>query len=104
VSAKLFVLAFFANLALSPLALARDDAPTYWRVIDVAKGEFLNMRQEPSLDAKIIKRIPADTRRIKDLGFEPLPRFPEAGRYWHHIEFEGTAGWASRIYLQRDVD
>jgi len=99
---------------LASTSFATADGPDCWRVRNVAKGDFLNLREKPSVRTAIIARIPRDARCLKSKGEiadaagrivedsdeAPFPKNFSA--HWRKIEFDGKIGWAAVRYLGED--
>ena len=106
-SAVLFGCAAVATLG----GFAQDGGPDYLRVSGVSPGSALNLRAQPSIEAPIIGRMPANSDGLRNLGCSGGLSFAEyqnasaaeratgARRRWCRVEFRGTEGWAAGWYL-----
>lgn len=109
-----FVLILTLLWLLSDHARATADGPDCWRVRNVAKGDFLNLREKPSVRTAILARIPPDARCLKSKGeiADASGRIVEDSEdasfpknfyaHWRKLEFEGKIGWAAVRYLGED--
>jgi hypothetical protein len=94
-------------------AYATADGPDTWCVKNVKKGDFLNLRNKPSLAGSIIGRIPPGTCDLKNAGpcvgrnsATPEPDAPEGELpklHWCPIKWNDKRGWASLIYLEEHL-
>jgi SH3-like domain-containing protein len=78
-----------ASGPLAPRARAADDAATY-RVVDVERGDVLNMRAGPSSAYSVVGSIPPTEGGIRVIG---------ACRDWCNVEYKGVSGWVYHRYL-----
>lgn len=109
-------LAIGAGLSLglvAGLTLAEADGPDFYAVRDVARGDVLNIRAEPSPHARKIGEIPPDGTCIRNLGCkgglslqeltELSPAEQERRRHqnprWCKVEYRGITGWVAGRYL-----
>jgi hypothetical protein len=107
------VLALAILLASGPRAAA-DGGPDYWAVTGIAAGGVLDIYAEPSLAAPKLGAVPADGRKLQNLGCINEPTYQEwlamseeerrlaAERRWCRIRYGGVAGWVRGIYLRED--
>lgn len=65
------------------------------RVINVRKGDLLNLRAQPSAHAAILIGIPPDTRGLTDLG--------EHKNAFRLIEFLSAAGYVHEAFVATDI-
>jgi SH3-like domain-containing protein len=72
-----------------PRARAADDAATY-RVVDVERGDVLNMRAGPSSAYSVVGSIPPTEGGIRVIG---------ACRDWCNVEYKGVSGWVYHRFL-----
>jgi uncharacterized protein YraI len=70
-------------------AFAVDEAATY-RVVDVERGDVLNMRGGPSSAYPVVGSIPPGEGGIRSVG--PC-------REWCQVEYKGVSGWVYRRFL-----
>jgi SH3-like domain-containing protein len=70
-------------------ALAVDEAVTY-RVVNVERGDVLNMRAGPSSAYSVVGSIPPAEVGIRSVG--PC-------REWCQVEYKGVSGWVNRRFL-----
>ena len=85
----LFCLLLLSAAAAVQHASAVDGAATY-RVVNVERGDVLNMRAGPSSDYSVIGSIPPTETGIRLVG--PC-------RDWCQVEYGGVSGWVNRNYL-----
>jgi hypothetical protein len=108
-----------AVLALAVGALGPDpvgaeaDGPDYFRVIDVAADDVLNIRAEPRAGSEKVGEIPPGADCVRNLGcqgglsFEEYTTLTEeekaarlkANPRWCQVEYRGVVGWAAGRYL-----
>jgi hypothetical protein len=108
-----------AILALAVVALGPDtvgaeaDGPDYFRVIDVAADDVLNIRAEPRAGSEKVGEIPPGADCVRNLGcqgglsFEEYTTLTEeekaarlkANPRWCQVEYRGVVGWAAGRYL-----
>ncbi len=95
-------------------ALAEADGPDHWKVVGVAAGDVLNIRQEPSGKSAKIGEIPPNGTCVKNikcvggLTFEEFTTLSEAEKNkikkerprWCYIEYKGLKGWVAGRYLR----
>jgi uncharacterized protein YraI len=102
------------SLALSAgAALAEADGPDFYRVIDVAADDVLNIRAEPDPGAAKVGEIPPGADCVRNLGcrggltlqeFTTLSEAEQAERLrqnprWCQVEYQGVTGWVAGRYL-----
>lgn len=76
--------------------LPREGLPlTYFRVINVAPNDTLNLRAAPSASAEIVRRLPPDLRCLAHDGLE---RDNGATR-WRRVKTSSASGWVSAAFL-----
>lgn len=87
------VLSFCALLlfaaALVPHASAVDGTATY-RIVNVERGDVLNMRAGPSGGYSVVGSIPPAETGVRLVG--PC-------REWCQVEYKGVSGWVNRSFL-----
>jgi hypothetical protein len=113
---RIGVLAAGLSVATAPLSLtasAETDDPEYFRV-NMKPGSTLNVRKDPSLKAKKIGALTAETNGIVNLGCHVgMPylewrnsttaiRKVETRRKWCNIQYNGMVGWTAGQYLEAD--
>ena len=98
-------------LLVSANALADATGPDFYRVVDVAPDDTLNMRLGPSADVSVIAEIPHDGDGLANLGcigglsFEEWSNATEAERRaslkkrWCLVGYERTIGWVAGWFL-----
>jgi hypothetical protein len=91
-----------------------DGGPDYWAVTGIAVGHVLDIFAEPSLEAPKLGAIPADGRKLDNLGCINEPSYQEwlamseeerrkaAERRWCRIRYRGVAGWVRGKFLRED--
>lgn len=97
----------------SAFAVAEADGPDFYEVRGVASDDVLNMRAEPSPEARKVGEIPPSSRCIRNLGcqgglsfreFTELSPAEQAERQraqprWCKVEYQGVTGWVAGRYL-----
>jgi uncharacterized protein YraI len=73
----------------APHALAVDEGATY-RVVNVERGDVLNMRAGPSSGYSVVGSIPPAEVGVRAVG--PC-------REWCQVEYKGVSGWVNRRFL-----
>ena len=105
---------FTALLLATHSALGTADGPDAWCVQNVKKGDFLNLRDKPSLAGKVIGLIPPETcglkstgacvgRNDKDSTESDAPKGPLPRLHWCPVKWDDKAGWVSIIYLREEL-
>ena len=74
---------------LSEPAAAHEDGHTY-RVVDVARGDVLNLRSGPSAAYPVVGAIPPGGRGVRLVGH---------CRPWCPVSYNGASGWVNPAYL-----
>lgn len=111
-AAAAFLVMTALGLAPAP-ALGEADGPDFYRVVDVATDDVLNIRAEPHAASARIGQIPSGADCVRNLGcrggltFEEFSTSSEPERAerlrqnprWCRIEFEGVTGWVAGRYL-----
>lgn len=107
----ILVLAFL--LAILPSAGA-DGGPDHYRVVGVAPGASLILRAEPDPNAASLGTVPADARRLRNLGCQggpsllewermtPTQREAARLRRWCRVGWQGVDGWLPGVHLVED--
>ena len=107
------VVALLIGALLDGTVSAEADGPDYFRVIDVAADDVLNIRAEPRAGSEKVGEIPPDADGVRNLGcqgglsFEEYTTLSEeekaarlkANPRWCRVEYEGVVGWAAGRYL-----
>ena len=89
------------------------DGPDWFRVVDVAADDVLNIRAEPSAGSEKLGSIPPGSDCVRNLGcrggltleeFTTLTPEQQAARLrenprWCKVEYEGATGWVAGRYL-----
>ena len=70
-------------------ASAADGAATY-RVVNVERGDTLNMRAGPSSAHSVVGSIPPSEAGVRLIG---------TCREWCQVEYKGVSGWVNRRFL-----
>ena len=98
---------FMANSALPDAT-----GPDFYRVIDVAPDDTLNMRTGPSADFPVVAEIAHDANGVANLGCTgaltpeewssatQAERREAINKRWCLVGFERTVGWASGRFLE----
>jgi uncharacterized protein YraI len=93
--------------------VAEADGPDFYVVRGVASDDVLNIRAEPSPEARKVGEIPPGGRCIRNLGcqgglsfreFTELSPAEQAERQrshprWCRVEYQGVTGWVAGRYL-----
>ncbi len=113
---RIGVMAAGLSVAIAPLASTASadvDNHEYFKV-KMKPGATLNVRKDPSLKAKKIGALPAETDGIVNLGCHVgMPylewrnsttaiRKVETRRKWCNIQYKGMVGWTAGQYLEAD--
>ncbi|MDQ4136987.1 MAG: SH3 domain-containing protein [Pseudomonadota bacterium] len=80
-------------LAASP-AVARQEL---YRVVGIARGDQLNIRERP--DADVIGAIPPNTRRLQGFGCTDNTPSRQA---WCRVKYNGVVGWVRETFIRYD--
>jgi uncharacterized protein YraI len=103
-----------AILAASSLRASADGGPDHWAVTGIAAGGALDMFAAPSPEAPKIGAVPANGRKLDNLGCINEPTYQEwlamseeerrqaAERRWCRIRYGGVAGWVRGKFLKED--
>jgi uncharacterized protein YraI len=89
------------------------DGPDWFKVVDVAADDVLNVRAEPSAGADKLGAIPPGADCVRNLGcqggltfgeFTTLTPEQQAARLkdnprWCKVDYRGTIGWVAGRYL-----
>jgi hypothetical protein len=107
------VLAVVILFAPEPRAAA-DGGPDHWAVSGIAVGHVLDIFAEPSSGSQRLGAIPANGRKLDNLGCINEPTYQEwlamseeerrqaAERRWCRIRYHGVAGWVRGKFLKED--
>ncbi|MGT2488597.1 SH3 domain-containing protein [Methylobacterium oryzae CBMB20] len=76
---------------LAVMASGSAQAQQTLRVIDTAPNDVLNVRELPTLDARIVGVIPPDGRGIVPTG--------ERNGNWVFVRYRKVEGWVSRRFV-----
>jgi hypothetical protein len=103
-----------AILSASEPRAAADGGPDYWAATGIAVGGVLDIFAEPSLEAPKLGAIPANGRKLDNLGCINEPTYQEwlamgeeerrqaVERRWCRIRYRGLAGWVRGKFLKED--
>ena len=92
-------------------ALSEASGPDYYRVVDVASDDVLNMRLGPSADHPVVFELPYDANGVANLGCTgglALEEWTEATqeereaskkRRWCLVGYDRTVGWVAGRFL-----
>ena len=96
----------------SPVSVGADaDGPDFFRVVDVASNDVLNIRTQPTARSAIIGIIPPNGNGIQNLGCQgglsyaqwqsasPAEREAARKRVWCQIYYRGVKGWVAGWFL-----
>ena len=107
------VLAFAILFAPEPRATA-EGGPDHWAVSGIAAGHVLDIFAEPSSGSPRLGSIPANGRKLDNLGCINEPTYQEwlamseeergqaAERRWCRVRYRGVAGWVRGKFLKED--
>lgn len=70
-------------------------ADQWWRVVNVAADDVLNMRAEPDPDTRIVGTIPPSADRVHSAGEDASYQ----GRRWLRVTYAGASGWVNTHFL-----
>jgi uncharacterized protein YraI len=87
---------FIAILLLS--ALSAQSPPTFYRVVGVARGDNLNIREQPDAESDLIGQIPRDAR-VRGFG---CTRDTRSGISWCRVKYGAVVGWVRERFVRRD--
>jgi uncharacterized protein YraI len=105
------VVALLGSLGVALPALAQADGPDFFRVVNVAGNDVLNMRTAPSASSRIVGIIPPGSTGVRNLGCQgglsfaqweratPAERAAAARQRWCRVDYRGTLGWANGRFL-----
>ncbi len=94
---RLFPKGCFAYQAQNCLSTTpRRESTRYFNVVDVTYNDVLNMRESPNPKARIVGKIPPDSRCITYLGQD---RFQLTNR-WIKVRYRDSTGWVNAHYLK----
>src|SRR6185436_11082753 len=79
----------FCAAAIVPHASAVEGTATY-RIVNVERGDVLNMRAGPSSGYSVVGSIPPEETGVRLVG--PC-------RDWCQVEYKGVSGWVNRSFL-----
>jgi len=97
-------IAVLASLAGGPAALA-DGGPDFYRIVGVAPGAVLALRETPSTEGRTLAELPAGSDRLRNLGCTgqatlaeweaaaPAQRETLRQSRWCRVEAAGLTGW-----------
>ena len=108
---------FFLIVFVLPFRLhATADGPDFYRVINVKKGDSLNLRSRPSEKSSILLKIPFNARGISnevktaDKTGKIIPE-SDAGQLngsskpvWREVTYANTKGWVNIRFLAVDSE
>ena len=82
-------------LAAAPAA-ARSEL---YRVVGIAPGDQLNIRDRPDANADVVGQIPPNTRRLQGFGCTDDTPSRQA---WCRVRYKGTVGWVRETFIRYD--
>jgi hypothetical protein len=106
-------LAIAILFASDPRATA-DGGPDHWAVTGIAVGHVLDIFAKPTTGAPKLGAIPADGRKLDNLGCIHEPTYQQwlamseeerrqaAERRWCRVRYRGVAGWVRGKFLKED--
>lgn len=110
---RIKVLLFLLLITSSLILHAEADGPDYWQLRNVEKGAVIIIRQQASINAAEIGRIPYGARCIRNSGckgglnFEEFTTLSDVEKQqilkqrprWCHISYKKYTGWVEGRYL-----
>ncbi len=72
-------------------------APDTYRVVGVARGDMLNIRERPDPESDLIGQIPHDGRRIRGFG---CTDDTENGTAWCRVKHGAVVGWVRQKFVR----
>lgn len=104
----------FCLLAASGASRAEPDGPDYFRVVNVAADDVLNVHVEPSASSRMVGAIPPNANGVRSFGCEGGLSFSEwekasaaqreaaNHKRWCRISYKDVEGWAAGRFLAED--
>ena len=86
-----------ALLALT--VLAAQSAPITYRVVGVARGDMLNIRERPDPNSDLIGQIPHDARRVRGFGCTDET---ENRTTWCRVKHGAVVGWVRQKFVKAE--
>ena len=80
------------------MALPAQSPPTFYRVVGVARGDGLNIREQPDAESDLIGQIPRNAR-VRGFGCTDDTR---TGASWCRVKHGTLVGWGREKFLRRD--
>ena len=87
---------FLAVLLLT--AMPAQSPPTYYRVVGVARGDNLNIRERPDAESDLVGQIPRDAR-VRGFG---CTRETRSGVSWCRVTYGAVVGWVREKFVRTD--
>ena len=82
-------------LAATPAAARQE----LYRVVGIAPGDRLNIRDRPDAGAEIVGAIPPNARRLQGFGCTDDTPSRQA---WCRVRYRGAVGWVREIFIRYD--
>ncbi|MGL4397894.1 MAG: SH3 domain-containing protein [Hyphomicrobium sp.] len=104
----------FCLLAASSALRAEPDGPDYFRVVNVAADDVLNVHVEPNASSRVIGAIPPNANGVRSFGCEGGLSFSEwekasaaqreaaNHKRWCRVSYKDIEGWAAGRFLAED--
>jgi SH3-like domain-containing protein len=70
-----------------------------YRVVGIAPGDQLNIRERPDAEADIVGAIPPNTRRLQGFGCTDDTPSRQA---WCRVRYRGVVGWVRETFIRYD--
>jgi uncharacterized protein YraI len=81
---------------LTGSALAAQET---YRVVGIARGDSLNIRERPDADSPVVGQIPPNARRLRGFGCTDDTPSRQA---WCRIKYRDNVGWVRHNFLRYD--
>jgi uncharacterized protein YraI len=107
----MLITAFICLAAGAGTAMAEASGPDFFRVVNVAADDMLNIRAAPDAGAEKLGAIPPGADGVRNLGCEgglsfaewqtatPAEREAAEQRRWCRVAYGGVEGWAAARFL-----
>ncbi|WP_020559295.1 SH3 domain-containing protein [Thiofilum flexile] len=85
------------GLLVSMLGLGSVVADTY-KIVGVATGDTLNVRQQPGMSGKVLYKLPTNATEVSATG-----KTAQVGKtVWAEIKYQNKVGWVNQRYIAAD--
>jgi uncharacterized protein YraI len=78
--------------------LSAQSPPTFYRVVGVARGDNLNIRERPDAESDLIGQIPRHAR-VRGFG---CTRETRGGVSWCRVKYGAVVGWVRERFIRTD--